>query len=537
MNPRNMRGLILIALLLLVVGWIAISSVSKIEAEVDITPTIIVSDRNFLPYIRGLVQGPTTTATLPPATITPWATMTHTPTATATPTATNTPDHAETSTSTPTATNTVPAPQLPAPSIYDIDNGDKDGNFTVAWTAVAGAEYYKLKQNYNDTTWDTAYEGPALSINRSNMAPGEYCYRVRAFNSGGNSEWSADKCTTVMGEPEPEFLCEFETLYEGPRYGSDIELLHDGRLLIVGGTNVVNESASGYIFDPVTRKFKYIDFPQIIADAAVLADGRVRIGVTDIENEDFYSIIYDPTNDEITTWDSYRGGVGLYRVLWNGSLLAVGGGSGSYSYPPYYAPIKEFEFDYSYSNSPRHQLSFVVPQDSNRTMFANGTTGEIVSLSFGEPRTKIAFDYTSTFWPIMDSGSTLSFDMGKLYTSGGLIPDYWGINHAAKDVYELDLEDYQIRQVTDLLIERFRHVMIGLSDGNLIVLGGTNGELVSLKDIELYVPDHNKWYEAGSINIERQYPQAIQLLNGEIFVYSGETEPGPGYSYYADRNR
>ncbi len=82
MNLRKLRGLVLTVFLLLAVGWIGISSVSKIEAEVDITPTIIVSDRNFLPYIRGLKQGPTTTATHPPATITPWATMTQTPTAT-----------------------------------------------------------------------------------------------------------------------------------------------------------------------------------------------------------------------------------------------------------------------------------------------------------------------------------------------------------------------------------------------------------------------------------------------------------------------
>ena len=55
-----------------------------------------------------------------------------------------------------------------------------------------------------------------------------------------------------------------------------------------------------------------------------------------------------------------------------------------------------------------------------------------------------------------------------------------------------------------------------------------------MADIEIYVPTKNKWYEVGKLNIARGYRhQAIQLLNGEIFVYGGDSDPGPGYGLIA----
>ena len=40
------------------------------------TPTLIVTDRHYLPYVRGIVLGPTVTATTPPPTMTAYATIT-----------------------------------------------------------------------------------------------------------------------------------------------------------------------------------------------------------------------------------------------------------------------------------------------------------------------------------------------------------------------------------------------------------------------------------------------------------------------------
>lgn len=78
------------------------------------TPTLIVTDRNYLPYVRGIVRGPTVTATTPPPTRTPFATVTPSitstavrPTSSATATQTATPSQTPSSTSSPTATITV----------------------------------------------------------------------------------------------------------------------------------------------------------------------------------------------------------------------------------------------------------------------------------------------------------------------------------------------------------------------------------------------------------------------------------------------
>ena len=90
MNQRNLRGAFLFTGILLIVFWAVVSSVNNIDAETNITPTLYVTDLSFLPYVRGIVAGPTATATLLFPTLTPTPTATNTPTPTNTPTATNT---------------------------------------------------------------------------------------------------------------------------------------------------------------------------------------------------------------------------------------------------------------------------------------------------------------------------------------------------------------------------------------------------------------------------------------------------------------
>ncbi len=143
MNQRKLRGMLLVSVLLFVVFWGIIFSATNTGAEIYVTPTLYATNWNYMPYIRSLKRGPTATATLPPPTMTPWATNTNTPTSTTevehTPTAT------ASITPSPTATYTARPPSLPAPTIYEIDNSDQDGNFTVSWTAVAGAEYLQVE--------------------------------------------------------------------------------------------------------------------------------------------------------------------------------------------------------------------------------------------------------------------------------------------------------------------------------------------------------------------------------------------------------
>jgi hypothetical protein len=93
---------------------------------------------------------------------------------------------------------------LPAPFLHGIDNADGDGEFTIRWSPVSGADEYILKEGVDGAEDSRIYRGPNLSFYRSNLSDGEYCYRVRAIILQGEwGPWSETRCTVVGHLPTP----------------------------------------------------------------------------------------------------------------------------------------------------------------------------------------------------------------------------------------------------------------------------------------------------------------------------------------------
>ncbi|MCB8977584.1 MAG: DNRLRE domain-containing protein [Ardenticatenaceae bacterium] len=90
----------------------------------------------------------------------------------------------------------LPSPPV-APTLSAISNVDGNGDYTVEWSAVNGATSYTLQEQLNSDGWLTIYTGSSTSRTLSGHADGTWCYRVQASNSGGNSSWSDEQCTTV----------------------------------------------------------------------------------------------------------------------------------------------------------------------------------------------------------------------------------------------------------------------------------------------------------------------------------------------------
>lgn len=89
---------------------------------------------------------------------------------------------------------------LPAPTLDPISNADGDGQFTVTWSAVAGASSYTLEQSrspYFEAAGEV-FSGGATQYPVVDQPGGIWYYRVRAFGSGGaRSPWSSQRSTTV----------------------------------------------------------------------------------------------------------------------------------------------------------------------------------------------------------------------------------------------------------------------------------------------------------------------------------------------------
>ena len=96
--------------------------------------------------------------------------------------------------------------RLPAPEMDEINNDDEDGFFTVDWERVTNAVRYQLEERQDGGGWTKIYDYTGSAFLREDRSNGEWCYRVRADNETGSSDWSDTVCTTVDGGPELEIL-------------------------------------------------------------------------------------------------------------------------------------------------------------------------------------------------------------------------------------------------------------------------------------------------------------------------------------------
>ena len=85
-----------------------------------------------------------------------------------------------------------PVPTLTAPAT------DADGNYTVSWTASAGATSYRLEERPGKGGWFSVHSGAGRSKALSGRRPGVYSYRIKACAGSANcSAWSKQKSTRV----------------------------------------------------------------------------------------------------------------------------------------------------------------------------------------------------------------------------------------------------------------------------------------------------------------------------------------------------
>lgn len=94
----------------------------------------------------------------------------------------------------------VELPPAKAP-VLTVPAQGLSGNYTVSWSAVAGATEYTLQERANGGSWVQAYSGPNTSKPFSSKAAGPYDYRVQACNPAGCSGWTSSQRVEVIHAP------------------------------------------------------------------------------------------------------------------------------------------------------------------------------------------------------------------------------------------------------------------------------------------------------------------------------------------------
>src|SRR5207253_3495295 len=78
-----------------------------------------------------------------------------------------------------------------------------------------------------------------------------------------------------------------------------------------------------------------------------------------------------------------------------------------------------------------------------------------------------------------------------------------------------------------LVVGRFNHVAIPLSNGTVLVAGGLDQTVTALASAELYDPGTGAWTATASMHIPRNFNgveqdnTAIRLQNGDVLVAGG----------------
>ena len=96
--------------------------------------------------------------------------------------------------------NVVSTTVKPEPPVLDpITNPGNSDAFSISWSSVAAADGYLLLEADNGSFIGatTKYQGTDTSYAVTGQAGGTWYYHVRAYNAGGDSDWSNTETVTV----------------------------------------------------------------------------------------------------------------------------------------------------------------------------------------------------------------------------------------------------------------------------------------------------------------------------------------------------
>jgi N-acetylneuraminic acid mutarotase len=363
-------------------------------------------------------------------------------------------------------------------------------------------------------------------------------------------------------------------------------LLNNGLVLIVGGGNSAQFPTAGAdLYDPATNAFTSAaslttgrdrHTATLLADGKVLVFGGHRNGTVVNTAE-----IYNPANNSWTTPAATGTGRWFHSatLLNNGKVLLAGG-------QPTTGATKAVElFDPSNNtfttNAAPNQLVFARARHT-ATLLPNGkvlllggmATNPIAAVELYDPATNVFTQVggllpenrshhaaallpngrvliTGGFDGLYFLGTSLFYDSatGSWTATGGylntnlqlratttLMPNGRVLNvggapdlniqsaTAAATEYVPSTGTWLI--TNPMSVARTSAGAVLLSNGKVLVYGGSNSSVPTLASAELYDPTTRLWSTTGSMNVGRVGGQAVVLPNGRVFVAGGYTSTG-----------
>lgn len=347
----------------------------------------------------------------------------------------------------------------------------------------------------------------------------------------------------IMGVNAPAMYAQLGTFKStGPmvvtRTGPTVTLLHNGTVLVTGGSDGANALSSAEIFDSVSGTFRLtkgsMSTPRYGNTATLLSDGRVLIegGYDHIPTASDPALdsaeIYDPDMDSFLPAGRMQTRHTLNRakevLLNNGQVLLAGGeanwtASGCF---PVLSTAQLFDpntnqFSFTTGNlTTSRQESEETLLLTGRVLLSGGFDTNCNILGSAELYDPVSQKFTSTGnlnFSRLGQASTLLPD-GRVLVTGGLP----GVSLISAENYANGIFTSSNGTLTH---SRFNHTSTLLDDGTVLLVGGT-GDGGSSRTAEIYDPATDSFRPTvGSMASSYSGHRAVKLRNGNVLLIGG----------------
>lgn len=335
-------------------------------------------------------------------------------------------------------------------------------------------------------------------------------------------------CALAQTPPAPPFANGTGSM-GAARSNAAAVVLADGRVLVVGGSNVNGVLNSAEFYDPSTGNFTTVGTmtaSREYATATLLANGTVLVaGGYDGTNYLSSAEIFDPNSNTFSATSGAMTSARIYHtatLLQNGTVLIAGGfdGSTSLSTAEIYDPSTG-SFTSTGSMASLRQTHTATPLADGRVLMAGGYNGSVYlsSTEIYDPAAQTFSSGPAMSSPRIYQTASLLHD-GRVLLAGG----FDGASYlSTADVYTpaAGAAGTIAPAAGAMSGAREHHAATTLGDGRVLITGGTSDGSTILNTSDVFDPSTNKFAAAGTLVQARENHLSVLLANGDALVIGG----------------
>jgi uncharacterized protein YjdB len=409
--------------------------------------------------------------------------------------------------------------QSSAPQVASVDETGSAEALAVGTSTITAA--------YSTYSGTSDFQVVAVRLDAFAIAPMELttgigiAQRPRATGSysDGSTRDITDLVTWSTNDAQVASVDAHSGVISGVALGSTVI---DASVDALVGSVTVDVTANGVSAAPS------ISGPRRSHSATLLTNGKVLIVGSEGDPTDRTAELYDPATATWTSAGTMANWHGVHEaiLLADGRVLIVGGiGSGpAVPFAELYDPM---------ANQWSPAMTMALPRTSHTaTLLSNGTVlvvggneglGPVyTSTVLYDPATNTWSERASLGTPRKNHAAT-RLSNGKVLVTGGwdaIGPVPVSSVTATAELYDPAANTWA--PVASMSHARLGHTATLLSDGRVLVVGGTNA--IDLLAAEIYDPVSNTWSPAGTMTTPRMRHTPVLLPNGLVMVAGGSVD-------------